>query len=54
MKRKLKEKKIEVVYKYMEGLSEEEAQRRVNGAFDILFNEVERRRDDSQKQGEVK
>ena len=35
-----KQKKIEIAYKQAEGISEEEMQRRLNTAFDILFDEV--------------
>lgn len=37
---KKKEKIIEIEYKQVEGISEEEAQEKVNKAFDILFESV--------------
>lgn len=42
MKRKNKkeQQKLKVVFKQAEGISEEEMQRRLGAAFDILFNEV--------------
>jgi len=43
MKRKTKEDKLRVVYKQTEGLSEEEAQRKLNKVFDILLDETNRR-----------
>ncbi len=40
MKRRVKEKKIKVVWKRVEGVSEEEVQRRLDRAYDILFTAV--------------
>lgn len=45
MKRKTKENKLRVIYKQTEGLSEEEAQQKLNEVFDILFDETDRRKD---------
>jgi hypothetical protein len=44
MKRKTKEKKLKVIYKQADNISEEETLRRLDKAFDVLFNEVLRRR----------
>lgn len=43
MKRKTKGKKIRVILKRAEGLSEEEAQRKLNEVFDILLGETDRK-----------
>jgi hypothetical protein len=39
-KRRKKETKLNIVFKQAEGISEEEMQRRLDAAFDLLFNEV--------------
>ena len=39
-----KQKKLKIVFKQAEGVSEEEAQQRLNRAFDILFNETIKQR----------
>ena len=44
-KKREKEKgKLKLVFKQTEGISEEERQRRVHRAYDILFNEVAKRK----------
>ena len=43
MKIKTKGNKLKVALKRAEGLSEEEAQRRLNAVFDILLEETSRR-----------
>lgn len=40
MKRKAKEKKVKIIWKQAEGLSELEMQQRLHHAYDILFNSV--------------
>lgn len=42
MKRKTKGKKLKVILKRAESLSEEEAQRKLNEVFDILLDETDR------------
>ena len=43
MKNKLKSKKIKLTFKRAEGVSEEEAQRRLDHAFGVLFDEMLKR-----------
>jgi hypothetical protein len=50
IKRKAKENKLRVAYKQTGGLSEEEAQRKLNEVFDILLDEIDRRKE-KKKQG---
>ena len=45
MKRKIKENKIKITYKQAENISEEEAQRRLFKAFDILLSETAKTRE---------
>ncbi|MEK7227705.1 MAG: hypothetical protein AAB641_02325 [Patescibacteria group bacterium] len=40
---KKKKPNLRVAYKVAEGVSKEEAERRVNRAFDILFDEISRK-----------
>lgn len=40
---KKKKQNLRVTYKIAEGISKEEAERRVNRAFSVLFDEVDRR-----------
>ena len=43
-KRKTKENKLRMIYKQTEGLSEEEAQRKLNEVFDILLDEITKKK----------
>lgn len=39
----MKKRNIKLIWKRAENISEEEAQRKLEFAFDVLFNEVDRR-----------
>lgn len=54
MKRKIKENKLNVVWKQAEDISKKEAEQRLGEAFNILFIEAERRLNDSEKQSGAK
>ncbi|MBI2033932.1 MAG: hypothetical protein HYT13_02440 [Candidatus Liptonbacteria bacterium] len=43
-KRKTKPKELKVIFKQAEGVSKEEIQRRLNAVFNILFNEVAKKK----------
>lgn len=54
MKIKIKGNKLKVTLKRAEGLSEEEAQRRLNAVFDILLDETDGRMKAQKINGQLK
>ena len=48
MNGKIKENKLKVAWKRANGVSEEEVKRRLDRAFDILFSEVDKKRNNGE------
>jgi len=46
-RKKPKQNKLKVTYKFAEGVSEEESQRRLNAVYDIIFSEISENKEEN-------